>query len=420
MPPKTKFKTKFKRDTTPVTGKPGGEPPPWAVVTMIGIIAMVVLIFTIGQWDDGATLRRFIPFADSGYFYPGADLLADGGDDRADDHQQVGRFQQSQALDADQRPHRAFGNGNAAASFSDEAETIVNAPAVEYEFEVGGRTMRGSRIGIGDDWGGANSEATLARYPVGAAVTVYYDPNDPKSCVLERGGPLDMKDRKTLKGCAGGLLILALLGGAIWWLITHGPAFVKAQFPKSEPELVVFVSCFGLALLLFFIGMFRYQRRATQWPWVTGRVVASAVESYQERSTSDSNRTSTMYRPVVEFAYSVHGRDYHSKQIKLMTEVSGSQSYAEKISAKYPKGSEVNVHYDPADPGTAALENPTGMAFIVLVAALAMFALAAWKTGIFEEAKKKKKKNLKDRACVLARVFCPAPGAPVVHPSTPP
>ncbi len=47
-------------------------------------------------------------------------------------------------------------------------------------------------------------------------------------------------------------------------------------------------------------------------------------------------------------------------------------------------GRDVDVHYDPADPGHAALENPAGMAFIVLVMALAMFAIAVWKTGIFD------------------------------------
>jgi hypothetical protein len=41
------------------------------------------------------------------------------------------------------------------------------------------------------------------------------------------------------------------------------------------------------------------------------------------------------------------------------------------------------VHYDPADPTNAALENPTGMTWIVAVLALAMFALAVWQLGVF-------------------------------------
>jgi hypothetical protein len=380
MPPKIKFK----RDTTPVKGRPGGEPPAWAVATIIGIIALVVLITTIDRWDDGATLHRYLPFSCSGYFYPALiffPMVA-----------MIALMIVSKSIDFSRAKHWLPIAGRIVRSemetrrhrFANDAEKIVNVPAVEYEFEIGGRTVRGSRLGIGDDSGGANSEATLARYPLGGKVTVYYDPDDPKSCVLERGGPLDLKDRKMQKSCAGGLLILALLGGAIWWLIARGPAFVAAQFPKSEPELVVFVFCFGLALLLFFIGMVRYQRRASHWPIVRGKIVTSTVESYQERSAGSNGRTSTMYRPVVEFAYAVHGRSYQSKQIKLMTEISGSQGYAEKVAAKYPQGRDVDVHYDPADPGNAALENPAGMAFIVLVMALAMFAIAVWKTGILD------------------------------------
>ena len=62
-------------------------------------------------------------------------------------------------------------------------------PAVAYEFSVGGRKVRGNRISVGDDSGGVNTAATLKRYTVGAAVTVYYDPANPKNCVLERGVP---------------------------------------------------------------------------------------------------------------------------------------------------------------------------------------------------------------------------------------
>jgi hypothetical protein len=89
--------------------------------------------------------------------------------------------------------------------FSGEATTVTNVPAVEYEFAVAGTTYRGARIGIGEDSGGANTEATLARYPVGATVTVYYDPADPTDCVLERDIP-----RGVGRGCA----LFAAIGAA--------------------------------------------------------------------------------------------------------------------------------------------------------------------------------------------------------------
>jgi len=63
---------------------------------------------------------------------------------------------------------------------------------VTYAFSVDGRECLGDRIAFGDGlWGWTRDRAHLAgrqaRYPVGAAVTVYYDPARPARCTLTRG-----------------------------------------------------------------------------------------------------------------------------------------------------------------------------------------------------------------------------------------
>ncbi len=102
-------------------------------------------------------------------------------------------------------------------------------PAVEYEFSVGGRKVRGNRIGIGEDSGGADTEATLRRYTVGAAVTVYYDPANPKNCVLERGVP---------EGVGKGLAIIVgfviAFVGVVYWLATGAPRLVEHHYPQRQ------------------------------------------------------------------------------------------------------------------------------------------------------------------------------------------
>ena len=45
-------------------------------------------------------------------------------------------------------------------------------------------------------------------------------------------------------------------------------------------------------------------------------------------------------------------------------------------------GGTVEVHYDPANPSNAALENPTRLHWLLLGVALAFFALAAWAGGL--------------------------------------
>ena len=351
-----------------VRGDSGG-PPTWAVATVIASIALVVGIFAL-------TRVQLIPSADSEWFYiglialPMLVLLVVAVASKLIELQRAKSWAQTAGTvvrsEMETRRHR----------FAGEPEKIENAPAIEYEFSADGRKIRGTRIAIGDDTGGANAEATLARYPVGTSVTVYYDPADPKHCVLERSGPQGVTGR----GCLEALIALALVVGAIAWLIVQGPAFIDAHFPKAEPAIVIFASCFGLAVLLFFFSARRTSKQAQSWPSVRGKIVRSEVESYREVR---DGRTTTMYRPAVEFAYQVHGREFHANQIKLNMTVSGGQGYAEKVVAKYPAGREVDVHYDPANPSNAALENPTGATWLLLIIALAMFALAVWQLGVF-------------------------------------
>jgi hypothetical protein len=252
-----------------------------------------------------------------------------------------------------------------------DGATTVTVPRVEYEFSVGGKTWRGERISIGEDTGGANTEATLGRYPVGAVVSVYYDPANPANCVLERDIP---------KGVGKGLVfllafIVAIVAG-IYYLATNGSRLL-AQLPDSveNKPFVIFAACFGLVVLLFFIASYRLSRRAADWPLVRGKVLQSGSE--QVRSNDSDGRTRTTYAPVVEYRYSVNGVDYVSRQIKLGIVMSSSQSYATKVAARYPKGSDVDVHYDPANPSSAALENASGFYWLLLAVALGCFALAA-------------------------------------------
>ena|SRR5690349_5231430 len=63
-------------------------------------------------------------------------------------------------------------------------------PRVSYEYTQGDRTFRSDRIRslqIAMNWR-APASKDISRYPPGKLVTVYVDPNDPRSAVLEPGG----------------------------------------------------------------------------------------------------------------------------------------------------------------------------------------------------------------------------------------
>lgn len=258
--------------------------------------------------------------------------------------------------------------------FAGEAETVTNTPAVRYEFSAGGVKYTGARIAIGGNSGAA--ETVLARYPAGKSVAVFYDPSDPNECVLERDIP---------KGILSGCLLMAALAAAaaagIYYATTNATRLIGNYIPAPEhAPFVVAISCFGLVVFLFFFGYRRYVKSARAWPTVPGRVLESRVDSYETR---ENGRLRTTCTPVIEYAYAVHGNEYRGRQIRLGLAVEGSRTLAEKTVARYPQGSEVVVHYDPANAANAALERPGGYPWLLLVVAAFCFGAAIFASGLF-------------------------------------
>ncbi len=156
---------------------------------------------------------------------------------------------------------------------------------------------------------------------------------------------------------------------------------METHLPNSDRTSFVLAAIgFGLLTLLFFFAVRRNWKKAATWPSVRGRVISSGVDSYEKR---EDGRTTTLYTAAVEYAYQVHGVDYHSRQINLGMTTAGSQAGAEKVAARYPQGAEVDVHYEPENPSNAALENPTGYTWLLLGVALFCFAVAAFAGGFF-------------------------------------
>lgn len=355
----------------PVAARDSSNPPTWAMIIIVGAIGFVVLTFN-SSW-----LQSMLPFWNSDYFYIGLIalpivlvvvlmIIV-----KVIEARRAARWPQTTAKilksGMEARHHQHAG----------EATTVTNVPAVEYEFTANGRKWRGNRISIGEDAGGAHSEATLARFHVGATVPVYYDPADPSHCVLVRDIP-----KGAGKGCAIILLVLAAIGGGFYFFAGSAYKYLQTHLPNSEASpVVIFATCFGLALLLFFFSFRKMAKKAASWPSVRGRVVSSGVDSFQK---TEDGRTRTLYTAAVEYAYQVHGVDYHSRQINLGMTTSGSQSGAEKVAARYPQGASVDVHYEPENPSNAALENPTGYTWLILGAALFCFIIAAYAAGLIK------------------------------------
>lgn len=398
MAEKGRSKPKFVPAAKGTTVGKTGEPPALAIATVVGTIIFVLLLYNF------PILASWLPFADSDYFWiglialPPVAMIAAMVISKTIDYRRAQSWTQTAATivrsEMTVTHHR----------FPGEAETVKNAPAVEYEFTAGGRKYHGSRIGIGDDSGGENSAATLARYRKGAQVTVFYDPDDPRNCVLERGGPLadvtfvsgsaaaaqaanvasaaggaPQKVQVSKRGCLFESAALIAICYGLYWMVTNGVTAIGTNFPKSNPEFVVFATCFGLAVLLFFTGYRRTLKQAQSWPSVQGAIVKSEVTAFTE---TEKGRTRTKHRAEIEYSYRVGDHDYSSTQLQLGLTSAGSKRSAEKTAGKYREGDTVTVHYDPANPGTAALATSTRPAWLLLGIALALFGVAVFGLGL--------------------------------------
>jgi len=61
-------------------------------------------------------------------------------------------------------------------------------PEIQYTYQVMGMEYQGDKIAFGPKSGGnrTKAEKAIAKYPTGANVTVYYQPDKPETAVLER------------------------------------------------------------------------------------------------------------------------------------------------------------------------------------------------------------------------------------------
>ena len=62
----------------------------------------------------------------------------------------------------------------------------VNYAIVKYSYQVGERTYQNAKVSLGSAASGKDAKRVVARYPVGAQVMVFYNPQNPSEAVLER------------------------------------------------------------------------------------------------------------------------------------------------------------------------------------------------------------------------------------------
>lgn len=248
-----------------------------------------------------------------------------------------------------------------------------NFADIVYEYSVAGRKLRNNRVSIGEDLGNFEVAETIAKYPVGAVVTVYYNPLHPDQAVLERDLP------KGLWGCLGigTAIVLAIVFGSAIGLhaITE---FVTTRIPQQgNAAASVAFGAFGTVIALFALVLHRQASLALKWPVVTGTIKLSDIEQYSAARQDDGSGTRVMYQRRVSYTYKYNNLTYTNAHATLASSVASTSSWlVRKSTTEYKDGAGVKVWVNPANPSQATLEPRAGFVWVLWLAAAAIWGVA--------------------------------------------
>ncbi|MER9331789.1 DUF3592 domain-containing protein [Mesorhizobium sp. M0488] len=265
-------------------------------------------------------------------------------------------------------------------SESSNSTEIRNFPAITFEYKVGGRTFRSSRYSVQENLGNFAVAETLARFPRGAAVTVFYNPSDPAKAVIERTMPEGAF--KFMVQLSAGLVIGALVlvfsvGGVLEAIGPHLP----------KPQNL------GAGALLLFMGLFVLRmgfvqksmaEQAAKWPVAVGRIETSGVQAIRTRERFGGYRPwRTIFKSRIVYSYGIAGQRYSADRVAFGATVSASlPGLVGGQVRRCVEGSKVDVHYDPANPASAVLECRVRGLWLLWVCSVGFLGGAALLVGL--------------------------------------
>ena len=271
------------------------------------------------------------------------------------------------------REVRSSGSG----SDSTDTTEMRNFPAITFEYKVGGRKFQSSRYSVKENLGNFEVRETLAQFPRGAEVTVFYNPADPSKAVIERTMP-DGAFKFMFQLSAGLVIGAAVLVFSVGGVLEA----IRPHLPKPQN--------LGAGALLLFMGLFALRmgfaqkslaEQAAKWPVAAGRVESSGLQAL--RNYSSYRRWRTVFKSRIVYSYGVAGQRYSADRVTFGATVTASLPGLVGGQARnYVEGSKVDVHYDPANPGSAVLECRVRGLWLLWACAAGFLGGAAYLVGL--------------------------------------
>ncbi len=250
---------------------------------------------------------------------------------------------------------------------------VRNFADIVYEYSVAGRKLRNNRVSIGEELGNFQVAETIAKYPVSAVVTVFYNPLHPDQAVLERDLP------KGMWGCLGigTAIVLAIVFGSAIGLhaITE---FVTTRIPQQgNAAAAVAFGAFGTVIALFGLVLHRQAALAMKWPVVTGTIKLSDIEQYRAARQDGGSGTRIMYQRRASYTYQYNNLTYTNAHATLASSVASTSSWlVRKSTTDYKNGATVKVWVNPDNPSQATLEPRAGFVWVLWLSAAAIWGVA--------------------------------------------
>jgi hypothetical protein len=252
----------------------------------------------------------------------------------------------------------------------DEPRNFAN---IVYEYTVSGQKLSNNRVSIGEDRGNFEVAETIARYPVGTLVTVYYNSRHPREAVLERDLP------KGMGGCLaiGAVIVLTVVFGGVVG-IKRINDFISAHLadPKLSP-LVVAMGAFGFVIALFGLALHRQASQAKKWPVVTGTIKMSKPETYLSADSETGRTGPVTTSTTVSYAFRFNNVAYTNIHATVSSNNAAQSGWLMRLfTGGYKAGDRVKVYVDPNNPSQATLNPGGAVAWVLWAIALGFLAFA--------------------------------------------
>jgi hypothetical protein len=291
-----------------------------------------------------------------------------------------GRVDKARAVAREVRSRqvRTTGTGRNTEFVTSENLRTRNVAEVSYSFAVGAEPYRSKRICLLGEPDGT-VPAVLKRYPQGRIVTVYYNPEDPTECILERDAPARIRE-----AWLGTAFLAALILGC-FFAITQGAEWLETVVPHPTrvPAMMMLI-VISLVVLLIVRAITKETSAMKKWPTTAGRIIRSeittTVQHHRRPNRPRGDYDVTMYVPRIVYAYEADGHSFQSDDIGWSTSAN-RRSVAEKQVKRYPLQSQVRVFYNPDDPAQATLSPSVGKLALILWFIAAAIAFAAFAVG---------------------------------------